>query len=186
MNKRFLKLLLVSIMAVVLLTATALTVSATNVSEIVYASNLVDGDDIVLIGDTTLYVNADVSLKSIKGDYALEIQSDGEHTLTIDNPNGCAIEVKTLKSVKPSQGAVNLTVKGGDNYFAIYTTGDISLEGIKLEVEGDNGIRSSAGDIKLNGNVSIVVNDNIGIHATEGSISIDGNSVSIECKGSVP
>lgn len=87
-----------------------MTVSATNVSEVVYASNLVDGDDIVLIGDTTLYVNADVSLKSIKGDYALEIQSDGEHTLTIDNPNGSAIYVKTLKSVKPSQGTVNLTI----------------------------------------------------------------------------
>ncbi|MBR2986413.1 MAG: hypothetical protein IKC63_00180, partial [Clostridia bacterium] len=52
-----------------------MTVSATNVSEVVYASNLVDGDAIVLIGDTTLYVNADVSLKSISGDYALEIQS---------------------------------------------------------------------------------------------------------------
>ncbi|MBQ3219031.1 MAG: hypothetical protein IJB32_00345, partial [Clostridia bacterium] len=38
---------------------TPLTASAANVSEVVYASNLVDGDDIVLIGDTTLYVNAD-------------------------------------------------------------------------------------------------------------------------------
>ena len=84
------------------------TVLATNVSEIAYASNLVDGDDIALTGDTTLFVNADLTLKSISGDYALEIHSDGGHTLTIDNPNGCAISVKTSQSVKPSQG----TVKG--------------------------------------------------------------------------
>ena len=159
-----------------------MTVSATNVSEVVYASTLVDGDDIVLIGDTTLYVNADVSLKSIKGDYALEIQSDGEHTLTIDNPNGCAIEVKTLKSVKPSQGAVNLTVKGGDNYFAIYTTGDISLAGIKLDVNGSAGIRSDEGNVTINGtNVSVVGNDGIGVVANSGSISIDSDYLFVQC-----
>ena len=162
---------------------TPLTASATNVSEVVYASNLVDGDDIVLTGDTTLYVNADVSLKSIKGDYALEIQSDGEHTLTIDNPNGCAIEVKTLKSVKPSQGAVNLTVKGGDDYFAIYTTGDISLEGIKLDAKGGAGIRAADGNITINGNLSVSVKTYVGVNAPSGSVSIDGDTVSILCAG---
>ena len=161
-----------------------MTVSATNVSEVVYASNLVDGDDIVLIGDTTLYVNADVSLKSIKGDYALEIQSDGEHTLTIDNPNGCAIEVKTLKSVKPSQGTVNLTIKGGDDYFAIYTTGDISLDGTKLDVKGGAGIRSDEGNVTINGtNVSVVGNDGVGVIANGGSISIDSDYLFVQCAG---
>ena len=161
-----------------------MTVSATNVSEVVYASNLVDGDDIVLIGDTTLYVNADVSLKSIKGDYALEIQSDGEHTLTIDNPNGCAIYVKTLKSVKPSQGTVNLTIKGGDDYFAIYTTGDISLAGIKLDVKGSAGIRSEEGNVTINGtNVSVVGNDGVGVIANGGSISIDSDYLFVQCVG---
>ncbi len=164
-------------------TVMPVTASATNVSEVVYASNLVDGDDIVLIGDTTLYVNADVSLKSIKGDYALEIQSDGEHTLTIDNPNGCAIEVKTLKSVKPSQGAVNLTVKGGDDYFAIYTTGDISLEGIKLDAKGGAGIRAADGNITINGNLSVSVKTDVGVNAPSGSVSIDGDTVSILCAG---
>ena len=161
-----------------------MTVSATNVSEVVYASNLVDGDDIVLIGDTTLYVNADVSLKSIKGDYALEIQSDGEHTLTIDNPNGCAINVKTLSSVKPSQGTVNLTIKGGDDYFAIYTTGDISLAGIKLDVNGSAGIRSEEGNVTINGtNVSVVGNDGVGVIANGGSISIDSDYLFVQCVG---
>ena len=161
-----------------------MTVSATNVSEVVYASNLVDGDDIVLIGDTTLYVNADVSLKSIKGDYALEIQSDGEHTLTIDNPNGSAIYVKTLKSVKPSQGTVNLTIKGGDDYFAIATTGDISLAGIKLDVNGSAGIRSEEGNVTINGtNVSVVGSDGVGVVANSGSISIDSDYLFVQCAG---
>ena len=161
-----------------------MTVSATNVSEVVYASNLVDGDDIVLIGDTTLYVNADVSLKSIKGDYALEIQSDGEHTLTIDNPNGSAIYVKTLKSVKPSQGTVNLTIKGGDDYFAIYTTGDISFDGTKLDAKGGAGIRSDEGNVTINGtNVSVVGSDGIGVVANSGSISIDSDYLFVQCAG---
>lgn len=160
----------------VLVTLLTTTVLATSVSETVYASNLVDGDDIVLIGDTTLYVNADVSLKSISGDYALEIQSDGEHTLTVDNPNGSAIYVKTLKSVKPSQGTVNLTIKGGDDYFAIATTGDISLDGIKLDAKGGAGIRSEEGNVTINGtNVSVVGSDGIGVVANSGSISIDSD-----------
>ena len=168
----------------VLVTLLTTTVLATNVSEIVYASNLVDGDDIVLIGDTTLYVNADVSLKSISGDYALEIQSDGEHTLTIDNPNGSALYVKTLKSVKPSQGTVNLTVKGGDDYFAIYTTGDISLDGTKLDVKGGAGIRSDEGNVTINGtNVSVVGNDGVGVIANGGSISIDSDYLFVQCAG---
>ena len=163
---------------------TPLSASATNVSEVVYASNLVDGDDIVLTGDTTLYVNADVSLKSISGDYALEIQSDGEHTLTVDNPNGSAIYVKTLRSVKPSQGTVNLTVKGGDDYFAIATTGDISLDGINLDVNGSAGIRSEEGNVTINGtNVSVVGSDGIGVVANSGSISIDSDYLFVQCAG---
>jgi len=168
----------------VLVTLLTTTVLATNVSEIVYASNLVDGDDIVLIGDTTLYVNANVSLKSISGDYALEIQSDGEHTLTVDNPNGSAIYVKTLKSAKPSQGTVNLTAKGGDDYFAIATTGDISLDGIKLDANGSAGIRSTEGNVTINGtDVSVVGSDGIGVVANSGSISIDSDYLFVQCAG---
>ena len=87
----FVLALMITVVCVMPLTASA----ATNVSNTQYASNLVDNDEIVLTGDTTLFVNADLTLKSISGDYALEIQSDGEHTLTVDNPNGAAIYVKT-------------------------------------------------------------------------------------------
>ena len=99
----FMIALVVTVFAVMPLTA-----SATNVSNTVYTSNLVENDELVLTGDTTLFVNADLTLKSISGDYTLEIQGDGKHTLTVNNPNGCAINVKTLQSVKPSQGTVRL------------------------------------------------------------------------------
>ncbi|MBQ9931525.1 MAG: hypothetical protein IJO79_04155, partial [Firmicutes bacterium] len=127
--KRMCKYLVVLLSLVVLAGLMTTAALATNVGGTYFSSNFVDGDDLVLIEDTTIFVNEDVTLRSIRGDYALEIQSDGEHTLTVDNPNGSAIYVKTLKSVKPSQGTVNLTIKGGDDYFAIATTGDISLDG---------------------------------------------------------
>jgi len=185
---RFLKKILPTVctiaMIVTVLTVMPLSASATNVSNTVFTSNLVRNDELVLTGDTTLFVNSDLTLKSISGDYTLEIQSDGEHTLTIDNPNGCAIYVKTLKSVKPSQGTVNLTIKGGDDYFAIATTGDISLAGIKLDVNGSAGIRSEEGNVTINGtNVSVVGSDGIGVVANSGSISIDSDYLFVQCAG---
>ena len=185
MKRRILSILLVFVMIVGLLPTTVLTAyAATNVSGNQYISNLVDYDDLILTGDTTLFIDADVTLHSISGDYALEIQSDGEHTLTIDNPNGSAIYVKTLKSVKPSQGTVNLIIKGGDDYFAIATTGDISLDGIKLDAKGSAGIRSEEGNVTINGtNVSVVGSDGIGVVANSGSISIDSDYLFVQCAG---
>ena len=184
-SKKITSLLLACIMLVGLLPTTALTAhAATNVGGTYFASNFVDGDALVLIEDTTIFVNEDITLRSISGDYALEIQSDGEHTLTIDNPNGSAIYVKTLKSVKPSQGTVNLTIKGGDDYFAIATTGDISLDGIKLDAKGSAGIRSEEGNVTINGtNVSVVGSDGIGVVANGGSISIDSDYLFVQCAG---
>ena len=184
-SKKIISLLLACIMLVGLLPSTALTAhAATNVGGTYFASNFVDGDALVLIEDTTIFVNKDITLRSISGDYALEIQSDGEHTLTVDNPNGSAVYVKTLKSAKPSQGTVNLTIKGGDDYFAIATTGDISLAGIKLDVNGSAGIRSTEGNVIINGtNVSVVGNDGIGVVANSGSISIDSDYLFVQCAG---
>ena len=171
-------------MIVTVLTVMPLTASATNVSNTVYTSNLVQNDELVLTGDTTLFVNADLTLKSISGDYTLEIQGDGEHTLTVNNQNGCAIRVKSLLSVAPSQGTVNLTVKGGSGYFAIATDGNISLNGVKLDVTGSSGIRSLNGNVIINGtNVSVVCQDGVGVIANSGSISIDSDYLFVQCAG---
>ena len=177
--KKFMSMIIFCIMLVGLFTGTAF---ATNVSDITYASNLVDNDDIVLIDDTILYVNADRTLNSISGDYDLEIQSDGVHTLTVNNPNGCAISVKSLESTVPSQGTVNLTVEGGDGYFAIATDGDISLNKVNLDVTGDSGIRSLNGDVTINGtNVSVIGQNGVGVIANSGSISIDSDYLFVQC-----
>lgn len=81
------------------------------------------------------FVNEDITLRPISGDYALVIHSDGEHTLTVDNPNGSAINVKMLKSVKHSQGTVNLTINGtnvsvvgSDGIGVVANSGSISVD----------------------------------------------------------
>ena len=81
------------------------------------------------------FVNEDITLRPISGDYALVIHSDGEHTLTVDNPNGSAINVKMLKSVKHSQGTVNLTINGtnvsvvgSDGFGVVANSGSISID----------------------------------------------------------
>ena len=114
----------------------------------------------------------------------MEIQGDGEHTLTVNNQNGCAIRVKSLQSVAPSQGTVNLTVKGGSGYFAIAADGNISLNGVKLDVTVSSGIRSANGNVTINGtNVSVVGQDGVGVIANSGSISIDSDYLFIQCAG---
>lgn len=180
-TSKFLGMMLVLSLLMILATTT---VFATNLSNTVYTSNLIQSDDIVLTGNTTIFVNADLTLKSISGDYTLEIQGDGEHTLTVNNPNGCAINVKTLRSVKPSQGTVNLTVKGGNSKYAIYTQEDIALNGINLNVSGGAGIRSYEGDININGTYTSVVGQNgVAIIANNGSISIDSDYLFVQCAG---
>ena len=184
-SKKLTSILLACVMLIGLLPTAAITAyAATDVSGTQYASNLVDYDDLILTGDTTLFVNADINLRSISGDYTLEIQGDGEHTLTVNNQNGCAISVKSLQSVAPSQGTVNLTVKGGSGYFAIAADGNISLNGVKLDVTGSSGIRSANGNVTINGtNVSVIGQDGVGIVANVGSINIDSDYLFVQCAG---
>ncbi len=113
---------ILSTILIILFVGLAQKVNATNINGTEYASNLVDNDNIVLTGNTVLFMNADLTLKSISGDYDLEIQ--GSNTLTINNPNGTGISVKSFNSMAP------LHITARDN--AIATTnveGDITING---------------------------------------------------------
>ena len=113
---------ILSTILIILFVGLAQKVNATNINGTEYASNLVDNDNIVLTGNTVLFMNADLTLKSISGDYNLEIQ--GSNTLTINNPNGTGISVKSFNSMAP------LHITARDN--AIATTnveGDITING---------------------------------------------------------
>ena len=107
------------------------TKTAVNVSGLIDASTLADNAEIVLTGNTNLFMNVNKTLKCISGDYTLTIS--GGNILTINNPNGAGIEVKSLNSTAP----LNITVR--DN--AIATTnaaGDVTINGnLTAETTGD-------------------------------------------------
>ncbi len=107
------------------------TKTAVNVSGLIDASTLADNAEIVLTGNTNLFMNVNKTLKYISGDYTLTIS--GGNILTINNPNGAGIEVKSLNSTAP----LNITAR--DN--AIATTnaaGDVTINGnLTAETTGD-------------------------------------------------
>ena len=123
--------------------------NATNINGPTYASNLVENDNIVLTGNAVLFMNRDLTLKSIRGDYSLEIQG-GEHTLTVKNPDGIGIQVKSFNNL--ASNVIISCYKTG-----ISATGDISMQGGTLKVESRNnsGIYSSGGDVHLVGTVDV-------------------------------
>ena len=99
----------------------------TNVSGSVYASSLVENDNIVLTGNTTLFMDSNLTLTSIRGDYSLNVQ--GDHMLTVKNPDGVAIRVKSFNStctewIHLSAKYEAITTKTTDNY-----EGDITVKG---------------------------------------------------------
>ena len=99
----------------------------TNVSGSVYASSLVENDNIVLTGNTTLFMDSYLTLTSIRGDYSLNVQ--GDHVLTVKNPDGVAIRVRSFNStctewIHLSAKYEAITTKTTDNY-----EGDITVKG---------------------------------------------------------
>ncbi len=96
----------------------------TNVNGSVNASSLMANDNIVLTGNTTLNMDADLALTSIRGDYSLNIQ--GSHKLTVKNPSGVAIRVRSLNSTAPLYLTAKyeaITTKTTDKY-----EGDITIK----------------------------------------------------------
>ncbi len=107
------------------------TKTAVNVSGLIDASTLANNSEVVLTGNTTIYMDVNKTLKSISGDYTLTIS--GGNILTINNPNGAGIEVKSLNSTAP----LNITARNN----AIATTnaaGDVTINGnLTAETTGD-------------------------------------------------
>ena len=150
-------------------------VNATNINGTEYASNLVDNDNIVLTGNTVLFMNADLTLKSISGDYNLEIQ--GSNTLTINNPNGIGISVKSFNSMAPlhitaRDNAIATTNVEGDititNNLTAETTGNkyfcivgkkVTLIGGTMKITSVTNAVVSYGDMILGGDITASATD---------------------------
>ena len=117
--------------------------TATNISGSVNASALADNSDIVLTGNTNLYMDVNKTIKTLNAAYPLTIS--GGNILTVNNPNGDAIT----------------------------SDGDISISGSKLVVKAkSNGIYSANGNITLDSKLDITVTNGNAICANLGNVSI--------------
>ncbi|MBQ4344901.1 MAG: hypothetical protein IJC40_03235, partial [Muribaculaceae bacterium] len=166
---------ILSIILIILFVGLAQKVNATNINGTEYASNLVDNDNIVLTGNTVLFMNADLTLKSISGDYNLEIQ--GSNTLTINNPNGTGISVKSFNSMAPlhitaRDNAIATTNVEGDititNNLTAETTGNkyfcivgkkVTLIGGTMKITSVTNAVVSYGDMILGGDITASATD---------------------------
>ena len=142
-------------------------VAATNVSGTTYASNLVANDNIVLTGNTVLFMNTDLTLTGISGDYTLEIQ--GSNTLTVNNPNGNAISVSSLNTISAS-----LDITGSKD--GLNVDQDITISGGSLVVHaGVDGVYSRNGSITMNGTFNLTSTNGRAIYARIGNVAITGD-----------
>ena len=117
--------------------------TATNISGSVNASALADNSDIVLTGNTNLYMDVNKTIKTLNAAYPLTIS--GGNILTVNNPNGDAIT----------------------------SDGDISISGSKLVVKAkSNGIYSANGNITLDSKLDITVTNGNAVCANLGNVSI--------------
>ena len=101
-------------------------VFAIDISGTVNASTLPDSAEIVLVGNTNIYMDVDKTLKSIQADFPLVVS--GDNTLSLYN-------------------------KTED---AIFSEGDVNISGGNINVKSFVvPIHSLKGDISLNGNITV-------------------------------
>lgn len=110
-----------------------LTARAVNVWGAIAASKITANADLVLTADTTLNMDKDLCLSSIRGDYSLTVKGSG--TLTVRN-TGIAIDVKKLNAQS------DLVLESANGDYAIRTTNDVHIDNNYLFVNG--GIYSGA------------------------------------------
>ncbi|MCR5688450.1 MAG: carbohydrate-binding domain-containing protein [Lachnospiraceae bacterium] len=120
------------------------------------ASSFLEHDELVITGDTTLNMDTDRYLKCIRGDYALTIKGAGK--LSISNPNGDGINVKSITIESDSTVSINASNHG------LYTKGKIISSGTLTITSRKDGIKSSDawvdGDIELYGPTEVTGGEN--------------------------
>ena len=158
--------------------------SAQNITGLMYASTVIADRGVVLMGDTHLYMDIDLSVPYIEGDYNLTI--DGSGTLTIDGSgNGIAVKSLYCESdlfVQPGWHAIDVTetvyisnaecfVVGG-----IYAEGDIEIHSNNATIGGNgNAIFSNSGNITLGGSTFDIGANGVAVYAKTGDINMTGN-----------
>ena len=143
--------------------------------------------DVVLKGDTTLILDRDLTARSIRGDYALTVQDQGGHTLTVRMPtdehvitangSGHGISVKNLSC---DASLDILSRKDGLNI-----DGDIFFTGPTLAVNSADGdaVYSRNGGIELHGSAILTAGGSC-IYSKKGGVYYDGPCLLAQTTGS--
>ena len=182
---RFLGLMLAVAMTAGLLPATALAASQ-EISGTVKASTLADNAEITLSGTTTLIVDTNKTLKSIKGDHALTISGGTAfNTLTI-NSGGHGIETASFAM----DGVIVVIDSKRDG---VNADGDITVNSGFLSIDaGKDGIYSESGSIMIHGgivdsgcgtNCAAIQAMSGDIHVTAGKVIASGAKEGITADG---
>ncbi len=158
-----------------------------------HTSNFGNIDEIILNGDLTLIVNKPYTLKSITGaDYNLTIE--GDCTLTINNPDGEGIHVKSFTSTSPLyvdtyddaiKAEENISIQNNLTLHTVegrglYARDSVSVLNCIADITADHedaGIYAGGGEVTLSANIT-VRSGGFGVYSHKG-ITIYIGSVTI-------
>ena len=142
------------------------TAAAVNISGSVNASTLANNSEVVLTGNTTIYMDVNKTLKSISGDYTLTL--NGGNILTLDNSGGYAINVESV--------SISAPVRVTSSYIAISAQNGITINA-KVEANSTNTcIGTLHGDITINANVTAITTSSAAILNKDGHIIINSGT----------
>ena len=135
-NRNFRALLLLTL-ALVLCSQTR----AEEVAGMVNASSLPDNAEIVLTGNTNLYMDTNKTFSRIRGNYDLSVS--GGNVLTVNDKKGDAIFVGSFSS------SSSMVISCGTNGACIYAKGNVSLSGKDVKLTGAKFGIYSTGSISI-------------------------------------
>ena len=127
--------------------------AAVNVSGIVDASTLADDAELVLTGNTNLFMDVNKTLKCISGDYSLTLS--GGNLLTLNNSTGYAIDVSSLTISAP------LNVKS--SCVAVAAKTGMTINSTVNATSTDTGIGTVNGTLTINDYVKVTTNSSAAI-----------------------
>ena len=183
-SKRIISVLLAFVMVVGLIPVAAIPARAQNITGLMYASTVIADRGVVLMGDTHLYMDIDLSVPYIEGDYNLTI--DGSGKLTV-NGSGNGIDVKSLNCtsdlfVQPGWHAIEAAgavyINNAESFVVggIYAAGHIDIQCSNATIAGnDYAISSALGSITLSGGTFDIGANGVAVFANVGDITMDGD-----------
>ena len=129
------------------------TTSAIEVSGLIDASTLEDNAELVLTGNTNLFMDVNKTLKCIRGDYTLTLS--GGNILTLNNPEDYAINVLSV-TVSAPLNVISSNV-------AIAAENGITINNTVNATSTNTCIGTVNGTISINADVTVITNSSAAI-----------------------